>query len=378
MLSKKNKELEATVRQYQKSIYQLELDGGAYAPRLWEKIQGLALAYYRQGKHKEATAVFKRALHVYRVNNGLYNVEQVPLLKQMIDNHIALKDFSVADDLHYYLYRTRLHNVQDDEPGMVEALREYALWQREAYFLKVGKNIHRRLMSMHDLQTQALDIIERTEGGSNEKKLPLFGDLLTTQYLLASYVAQPESDSSKMQYDRLKFDYLRLSSYSKGIDILSRTIAIHDSSAHASVDDKANAVVALGDWHQWHNKHTQALGVYTQAYHLLAQSKDGAEQLKATFSSPQALPAKGIFSSKLAEPKGKKKGYVTAQFSVTDDGAAKKISFLDSDEQAETEQYTRNQWKIKSSISKMLFRPRFENAQPVRTEGVVQRYEFYY
>jgi tetratricopeptide (TPR) repeat protein len=370
---------QTTIDQYRQSIRELESESGAYASRLWEKNQGLALAYFNEGRHQEAVDEFRRALHIHRINNGLYNVEQIPILQQMIDNHIILENYSTADDHQYYLYRTRLRNFAPDDPQFLNTLREYALWQREAYLLEIGKNGYRRLMSIHNLQSQALALVEQHYGTSDKKLLPILEDLLNTQYLIASHASQPMGDSTKSKYDRTEFDFLRLVSYSRGVDILNKAIDILNANPHSTIQAKAYTAVALGDWYQWHRKRSKAVKMYTYAYQLLSESDAHEEHLKALFDRPKALPATGAFDSQLANTKGKKKGYVTAQFSVTNYGAARKISFLEEEtSELQPENYTRKRWRIKKSIKKTLFRPRFENAEPVNTERMVLRYEFYY
>ena len=65
---------------YQFYITDLENRHGAYAPGLSEQLLGLGSVYQEQGLHKEAIKIFKRAVHLSRINNGLHNAEQ--LLRQ--------------------------------------------------------------------------------------------------------------------------------------------------------------------------------------------------------------------------------------------------------------------------------------------------------
>lgn len=373
-LRKTSKQMLDDENQYINSIRRLEVQSGAFAPRLWEKIQGLALTYYNHGKHEEAASVFKRALHVHRVNNGLYNIEQVPILKQMINNHIVMQDYTLADDQQYYLYRTRVQNYQPSDPQYINALREYALWQREAYLLELGDNVYRRLITMHELQSEVLSLAETHFGTNSSKVIPLLEELQMTQYLIASHASTSDADQSSAKYDKSAFEFLRATSYSTGVDILSKKVSLYQNNPQSTIDARVDALVALGDWHQWHKKRTKAFKMYSDAYQLLAKDVDSADRLVDIFSRPQALPVAGTFDSQLAAPKGKKKGHVIAQFTVTDYGTAKGISFVESD----PTDYSRTRWQLKKSIKQTLFRPRFEDAVPVETQVVVHRYEFYY
>ena len=64
-------------------ISRIESRDGAYSADLPEQMLSLGLALQQQDRHGEAIEVFKRGVHLARINNGLYCAEQVPL--QLVD-----------------------------------------------------------------------------------------------------------------------------------------------------------------------------------------------------------------------------------------------------------------------------------------------------
>jgi hypothetical protein len=79
---------------YQFYITDLENRFGPYAPGLAEQLLGLGASYQNRGLHEQAIEVFKRGVHVSRVNNGLQSAEQIPLLQRMISSPVALGLFA--------------------------------------------------------------------------------------------------------------------------------------------------------------------------------------------------------------------------------------------------------------------------------------------
>ena len=90
---------------YQFYITDLESRHGPYASGLAEQLLGLGVAYQSQGLHSQAVDIFKRGVHISRINSGLYNADQIPLLQRLINSLVAAGDYDTADERQYYLYR---------------------------------------------------------------------------------------------------------------------------------------------------------------------------------------------------------------------------------------------------------------------------------
>ena len=75
---------------YRAAIARLEGERGAYAEGLSEQLLSLGLTLQRDSRHDEALDIFKRGVHLARINHGLYSAEQLPLLQAEIASHLAL------------------------------------------------------------------------------------------------------------------------------------------------------------------------------------------------------------------------------------------------------------------------------------------------
>ena len=78
-----DEELEA-VKYYQELIDTLEREGGVYDSQLSEVMLGLGNLYQKFGRHGDAASLFDRAYHITRVNSGLYSLDQLALLEELI------------------------------------------------------------------------------------------------------------------------------------------------------------------------------------------------------------------------------------------------------------------------------------------------------
>jgi hypothetical protein len=81
------------VRAYREQIGRIEQENGAYAPGLSEQLLGLGLALQRNGDHLQAIEVFKRGVHLARINEGLYSDRQMALLQGEIASQVAIGEY---------------------------------------------------------------------------------------------------------------------------------------------------------------------------------------------------------------------------------------------------------------------------------------------
>ncbi len=72
-------------RQLLERIEGIQSQSGSYAPELLEQLEPLVLLYRESGEQTLALVTIERALQVVRANNGLYSLEQVPLIWQRIE-----------------------------------------------------------------------------------------------------------------------------------------------------------------------------------------------------------------------------------------------------------------------------------------------------
>ena len=354
------------------AIANLESNQGAYAPGLSEQLLSLGLALQSQGRHTEAVTLFKRGVHLARVNEGLYSEEQIPLLQGEIASHVALGQYANADERQRYLYRVQVRSMNSGQPRAM-ALMQQANWQLNAYYLGLGSQSYSRLMNMWDLYRLALNDIISREGQSSAQLLPPLRGMLKAQYLISGYDPQSESsshgsaDDMGARQDLNRFNAYRAQSFEKGSAVIKAIYDIEQNQEqpHAA----AETLVMLGDWQLWHDEKQRAWESYQNAIAELAELDDAQVRMDQLMGSPVPLPdMSGV--RPLPPEVAPEQGNILLQFGVSAKGRVIDMKRLD-----EPGEGRANGNRLMRKLRKTKFRPRFEAGQRVRTEKLVKAYE---
>lgn len=126
-------ELLSIAEQYKQQIARLESEYGAYDARLGEQLLSQGLVYQQLKDHTRALEALKRAHHIKRVNDGLQNLGQVPILQNITESNIALRDWDAVDqnfDQLLWIYR---RNYADGDPELLNIYDQVRRWKIQAY-----------------------------------------------------------------------------------------------------------------------------------------------------------------------------------------------------------------------------------------------------
>jgi len=359
------------VRAYQRAIADLEEREGAFSAGLSEQLLGLGLALQRNGDHVGAIEVFKRGVHLSRINEGLYSQRQVSLLQSEIASHVALGAFEVADERQRYLYRVQARTLSDRNRG--QALMQHALWQRQAYEVGIGEEPFARLNRMWSLYRLALTEMVKVEGESSKALLPPLYGMLRAQYLLSGFVGEmsdgrfrtrnlySSEESSQLAY--------RNQSYQQGKAVIRAIYDVRTAQADVDAIDTIDTTVMLADWSLWHGRRADALDTYGKLYQELAELDDAQTVTEAVFGTPVALPNfPGVRA--LPAPDAKEDGRLLLEFGVTERGRVVDLARLD-----ENPQNDAMADDIMRRLRQTPFRPRISDGLPVETEGLRWAYD---
>ena len=350
---------------YASAIEAIESDGGAYAAELSEPLLGLALTLQSQGRHAEAIALFRRGIHLTRVNEGLYCEQQIPLLQGEISSNIAIQDFAMADERQNYLYRVQTRSIEAGD-ALTDALMQQAQWQYDAYQLGLGPDGYIRLLNMHELYRLALRniVAEAGEGETSVKLLPPLQGMLETQYLISGYTGQALDrmlDEDERPNESLRqFRAYRAKSYRQGNSIIEAIARIEQNVVQTQV--------MLGDWRLWSDREQDAWQAYREAETELARQNDAQVRLKQLFGQPVALPSIAGLSP-LPPAVDPKEAKISLEFTVNANGRVRDLERID-----DNEEHDKQAKQIMNQLRKTTFRPRFANGQPLETEKVVKAF----
>ena len=357
---------------FHRQVEKLESEEGAYSPALAEQLLSLGLSLQSSGNHAEAAGVFKRGVHVMRINNGLYSGDQIPFLQGEIASHIELGQYSEADERQRYLYRVQVRSM---ESGLsrAQALIAQANWQYNAYMLGVEGHGFSRLMSIWDLNRLALTDISQREGSKSTKLLaPLYG-MLRAQYLIASYEGESQSSSSgsesmALQQDKNRFNAYRSQSYKRGQSIILAIYDVEEAEHGEKSPGTANVLTMLGDWRLWHGEREAAMQAYQDVIAELVEHDDAQVETHRLLGEPVALPnLDGV--RPLPEEVTPENANTLLQFNVTERGRVEELERTGDYEETSGEVN-----KLMRKLRRTRFRPRFELGEPVESVNIVKAY----
>lgn len=135
---------------------------GAYDQRQIESLEDLGRLSQEEGEYRQALMLFKQALHVARINHGLYHASQIPIIDDIISAEIALQNWEEVNNFYAYqehLYR-RIYDM--DDPRLEVGLRKVSAWHVTALNVNLdGKRIE-HLRKANKLYKLRKEVAERT------------------------------------------------------------------------------------------------------------------------------------------------------------------------------------------------------------------------
>jgi len=353
-------------------LQMLEQEQGPYAATLAEPLMDMGRYLQEAGDAEQAGLLYQRALHVMRVNEGLYSDKQMPLLRSLFAVHRSLGDWRSLDARYDYFYRLAATSGQLDADSAVEYFR----WQREALRRQLDSSDQRRLLRLYEINDQLLAVADPELDAAEYWRLldSQLRNLYLVQALVTPTVATPTRGFSsaapsrhaqlqEMDIHEQRLTNIQRSAVARGTELLSSFI---DLTSLRDEQLRAQALLALADWHQWNGVRGRTGENYLRVVsHLQATGQE--ELLADWFGSPVELPDNGAFSR---DP-GDGGIPVLARFAVSAAGRARELetSALDEGQKGFA-------MRLYRSLLATRFRPRFENGAAVATAEVERNYRY--
>ncbi|MDG2090560.1 MAG: tetratricopeptide repeat protein [Gammaproteobacteria bacterium] len=339
-----------SVELYQDAIENIQLStNNPYEYELLEEYSDLGDVYQSLAQHDEAISSFDNALQITKIQNGLYNLDQLPLLQKIIQSHLALGDLDNATLWQEYSHYLHLENYDAADPAMVEATFALTQWYIATFFrdnfqsanqkLEMIDNMTPRLprstaglvedqgmieeftanpnaveldnilngnvrrINPRDIEHPTLlkvgNIYEELQNNIYATEQPDIGSIVQTARRIAelSFITKQEMDFERqnpnfnVDYANTREQLYRTSqqrmdhSYDSGRNALQYIVSLLKS-VEARPGLLASAIVELGDWHFAYGK-IQAAGVtYQEAYSMMASMGIPTEAADEAFNEP--------------------------------------------------------------------------------------------
>ncbi|EED32680.1 hypothetical protein NOR53_1845 [gamma proteobacterium NOR5-3] len=351
-----------------------EFRDGPYAMGLAETLDELARAQEAAGAVEDARRSRERALHLIRVNEGLYSASQRPILQAILDSLRREEDFAALDERYDYFFRLYGSGQPPWNDLRWRAAMEYLRWQREALRRGLDGDPMPRLLRLHGLHEDLLEELRLQAEGpdfrllaeavhSQLKTFYLIEDLIQPQPLFRDqrngfYRSEDPRDFNLLQ-ERL--ENLQRTLRGAGRSLIEELLTVIPPQAP---EVRAEALLALADWLQWHGSTREASALYESLWAEL--HSQGLQQLALNwFSRPVPLPDNGVFFP--SGPKGGD-GPMAVLLTVRDNGRAS------ADVTTLAERWQGSAIRLKRYIAATRFRPVVENGRVTAVENVPASY----
>jgi tetratricopeptide (TPR) repeat protein len=346
---------------YLRALTLLEDTHGIASRLLIAPLAGLAQTYAARGQHEHAIAFFRRAIVVSRRADGLFNLEQLPLLEQEISGFEALGDpLGVLADRQYMLAIAE-RNFGADDVRTLQPVRRLAELYESMEEYAHARNMYLRMRSIAAREEQRGNpiVVEALVGiGRNYREQYI---RLPTS-LEQQWVRDPVSGSmtpvmSLEPYQSPKPNREGRRSTAEALELLR---AVGDPPPKLLAD----TLIEMGDWYAVLRKSDAAIPYYAEAWAIYSKSlADEPNPL----SRPRLVfyrPPKASRRDENSVPGPVVQQPVHFRLTVDATGATRDITL----EKSETS--ARRADLIRRSIEYALYSPRFAAGKPVPSDDV--------
>lgn len=142
------------------TLADMEAELGPFDVRLGEPLLTAGDIFAENGDYPQALDFLERALHVTRINQGLYSEAQIAIVERLIDCHVAIEDWDAVDDNFRYLHLlyTRLYDKGSEQWN--HGLAQISDWHIIALNNNLGSNMTEHLREANRLFRQRLSLAE--------------------------------------------------------------------------------------------------------------------------------------------------------------------------------------------------------------------------
>lgn len=349
--SEENIALLESIGRYKDAINNIQLtNNDPYNFELLEEYTSLGDAYRSLGQHEEAISHYDNAIQISKIQGGLYNLDQLPLLEKIIQSYLALGDMDNAGLWHEYSHYLYLENYDAADPEMVNATFSLTRWYISNFFrsnfqspnqnlqmienqllrparatsaMNENDSLMSRFMTNpnnaqfenilngnirgvtprdieHPLLLKVGSIYEDLQENIYAAEQPDVGSIVQTARRIAelSFITKQEMDFER-QNPNLNLNYANSrvrayrnspqrmdQSYNSGRNALEYIVTLLRA-VEARPGFLASALIELGDWHLAYGKIPSAQTAYEDAYRVMVEDMGiSTEAADQAFNNP--------------------------------------------------------------------------------------------
>ena len=352
-------EYDAAQQNYETAIEIIEDVEDRLNDALVNPLRGLAAAQLQGGRPDLAAQTYQRAIHVTHVNEGPHNLDQIEILESLAEVQLRLGELETARDIQETIYALNARRFDAGSMEMVPSLMRRARWQLRAGFVYDARATYRRVIRIIEdqLGPEPIELVE---------PLILLGQSFFSVDTSGSQSYQPNSLSSGEIYFR-------------------RALRVAAESPEADWRVIADATLALGDFYMQAGESQRGREAYRNTWNLLSERDAQGQKLDRRRAELETV--RPLRYNRLPEyigdavPTGVqeaddpiRQGTITMSYTVTDRGRVADLTLVEQQPDA----FVDLQRDITREVRRRIFRPRFEDGEPVATPSQVLVHSFFY
>lgn len=354
---------------FKRALDLLSASQGVASPGLIAPLAGLGSVYAARGQHALAADALYQAISISRRAHGLFNLDQLDLVEALVRSYEMVGNLPGVDRERRYAVQVVQRSYGENDPRILPQVDQLAGW-----YERTG-----RFAMARTLYELAADIASTEDGGRNAAAIRNLVAVARTHRL--QFVLDPDTVENSVWGNppgaRINPVTGLAEPVAGAVELPGRIVSVrldHDgfralekaAQILETVDApppelEAQVLLELGDWYLTEHDAPRAIGAYSRAWPLL-------EQLAGAAGNPLRQPRAVFYRSPVpARKDGLQADLVerSASFLLTidADGSVADVRRTGGDLSEG------RGWQVSRALSRAAFSPRFEDGQPVRTEG---------
>ena len=351
-------------------VKEIETTEHRYHEDLLVPLTLLGDAKVKQGDYSDALDYYGRARHIARVNHGLFDSRQIPVVYREAATYRAQGNLAQALQREEYAYEVARQDFATYDMQLVAPTARLA-----DFYLTTMNPLAARVMF-----NRALVIMDANDLGDDVAAVPILTGIADSHlqerfppiYIASSEDSQLQGPTTNFRRFNSSEAFPSVNTFHAGEEALQRIIEIRQADAENPEAEFA-ALLRLADWHLLFGRATNAATLYEFTWNRMAETGfDPAKQ----FEEPKMIYFP-VPEDPKAPPPGKRgnrsSGLVTVGFDISAQGRVRNLKTLDSQPPKMMD------FRVRRSMRSAMYRPILVEGVPVETADhqFTHRYTYY-
>ena len=350
---------------------------GPYAAELGQLYASLGNHLQNNGEHQKALKVFKNAMHVERINQGLYSPSQEHILDAMVHSALALQDWQLAGEfLNHWQWLANEHG-SDGPDAYLNGVKQLTNVHLKAFFgdnSLTSENAETHILKADYWFSNAVNSIHRHHGKNDLSMVPWLHELALTSYYLSLMSTEKnrpidanngQNENSVVQAKNRQANFIT-EQYRKGKNAIETMIKIHQRQGERNIHAQVKAEILLADWFLLYNRPASAKQQYDKAYKILFSNLNYHKPEQTLIRMPVGLPDTGHSSPFSTADESEQ---LVVRYDVSWRGNASNFAVLSNPGASKKDISA-----IRQSIIGRKYRPKLVNGVAMNAHNVTQSY----